>query len=157
MNTPDASTAAPRLPSGPRLRPSRRMLAVGLVALAVAVVVAGLALPRLTSPAPTRSGLPAPAASQVFHLAITTGGGALDIPSCDTAQASDSASIPIANMLYDPLVTLDQNLKIEHWGADTVTTSADGLTYTFHIRAGSAPARSSATARRSRPPTTPSR
>jgi oligopeptide transport system substrate-binding protein len=65
-----------------------------------------------------------------------TGGGSNDIPTYDAGQASDSASIPIANMLYDGLVTLDQNLKIENWGADTVTPSADGLSYVFHIRAG---------------------
>lgn len=109
------------------------------------------------SSSPTSNGPTDKGTNQKLVINWPTGGGSLDIPTYDDAMAQDSASIPIANMLYDPLVTLDQNLKIEHWGADTVTTSADGLTYTFHIRAGSAPARSSATARRSRPPTTPSR
>jgi peptide/nickel transport system substrate-binding protein/oligopeptide transport system substrate-binding protein len=60
--------------------------------------------------------------------------GSPDIATYDAAQAQDSASVPIINLLYDGLVTLDQNLKIENWGADTITPSADGLTYTFHIR-----------------------
>ena len=75
-------------------------------------------------------------ANQKLVINWPTGGGSNDIPTYDDAQAQDSASIPIANMLFDPLVTLDQNLKVENWGADQVTTSADGLTYTFHIRSG---------------------
>jgi peptide/nickel transport system substrate-binding protein/oligopeptide transport system substrate-binding protein len=112
------------------------MLAAGLVALAAVVIVTAIALPHLTSPASTRSGPqpPALAASQVLHLAINTGGGTNDIPTYDAGQASDAASIPIVNLLYDGLVTLEQNLKIEKWGADNITISPDGLTYTFHLR-----------------------
>jgi peptide/nickel transport system substrate-binding protein/oligopeptide transport system substrate-binding protein len=85
---------------------------------------------------PTQSGPRDRGANQKLIINWGTGGGSADIVSYDAAQAQDSGSIPIANMLYDPLVTLDQNLKVEDWAADNITTSADGLTYTFHIRAG---------------------
>ncbi|WIG57608.1 MAG: dipeptide-binding ABC transporter, periplasmic substrate-binding component [Ktedonobacterales bacterium] len=75
------------------------------------------------------------AANQTFNIAWA-GGGSTDIATLDPGQASDSGSIPIVNMLYDGLVVLDKNLKVANWGADKVTTSADGLTYTFHVRPG---------------------
>ncbi|WIG58850.1 MAG: dipeptide-binding ABC transporter, periplasmic substrate-binding component [Ktedonobacterales bacterium] len=75
------------------------------------------------------------AKSQVLNM-TWAGGGSTDIVTVDPGQAADSGSIPIVNMLFDGLVVLDKNLKVADWGADKVTTSTDGLTYTFHIRPG---------------------
>jgi oligopeptide transport system substrate-binding protein len=75
-------------------------------------------------------------ANQKLVINWGTGGGSADITTYDAAQSSDSSASPIISMLYDGLVTLDKDLKVENWGADKVTPSADGLTYTFHIRSG---------------------
>ena len=40
----------------------------------------------------------------------------------------------VDDLLYDSLVTLDHNEQIEPWGAQSWDISADGLTYTFHLR-----------------------
>ncbi|MFI5272184.1 MAG: ABC transporter substrate-binding protein [Ktedonobacterales bacterium] len=75
------------------------------------------------------------AKSQVLNLAWASGGG-IDIPTLDPGQASDSQSIPPVNLIFDGLVTLNRQLQVTNWGADKVTQSSDGLTYTFHLRAG---------------------
>ncbi|HEX6800740.1 MAG TPA: peptide ABC transporter substrate-binding protein, partial [Ktedonobacterales bacterium] len=79
----------------------------------------------------------AKAKSQVLHMAWGSGGGP-DIPTLDPGEVSDAASIPIVNMVFDGLVVLDKNLKVVNWGADKVDVSADGTTYTFHLRSGQA-------------------
>ncbi len=76
------------------------------------------------------------AKDQTVKLVWDSGGGSSDIPTLDPAQAQDSASIPITYLVFDGLVTLDKDLKVELWGADKITPSADGLSYTFHIRDG---------------------
>jgi len=73
---------------------------------------------------------------QVLHITWASGGGSPDITTMDPDEGSDTSSIPIINQVFDGLVVLDKNLKVTNWGADTVTPSADGLTYVFHIRPG---------------------
>ncbi|HEX6798648.1 MAG TPA: hypothetical protein VF116_13150, partial [Ktedonobacterales bacterium] len=80
---------------------------------------------------------PAKAKDQVMHIAWASGGGP-DITTLDPGQASDTSAIPIVNMVFDGLVVLDKNLKVVNWGADKVDVSADGTTYTFHLRSGQA-------------------
>jgi peptide/nickel transport system substrate-binding protein/oligopeptide transport system substrate-binding protein len=75
------------------------------------------------------------AANQTLKLIWPSGGGTNDIPTLDPGQVTDSASIPIVNTLFDGLVTLDKDLKVEPWGATSWDVSQDGLTYTFHLRA----------------------
>jgi oligopeptide transport system substrate-binding protein len=74
--------------------------------------------------------------AQVLHITWASGGGAPDITTLDSTEGSDTSSIPIINEIYDGLVVLDKNLQVVNWGADSVTPSADGLTYVFHIRPG---------------------
>jgi len=83
----------------------------------------------------TTSGAPK-AKDQVLHMTWNSGGGAQDIPTLDPSQAQDSASIPLVDLIFDGLITLDKNLKPEMWGADKVDVSSDGMTYTFHVRSG---------------------
>jgi peptide/nickel transport system substrate-binding protein/oligopeptide transport system substrate-binding protein len=75
------------------------------------------------------------AASQVLHMTWAASQG-VQISPIDPGTASDTTVGPIINLTFDGLVQLDQNLKVEDWGADKITTSADGLTYTFHLRSG---------------------
>ncbi len=75
------------------------------------------------------------AADQTLNVGWATGGGA-DITTLDPGQDTDSSSVPIVAQLFDGLVTLDQNLKIEDWGASKIDISTDGKTYTFHLRDG---------------------
>lgn len=74
-----------------------------------------------------------PAKDQTLKLVWSTGGGA-DITTLDPNQAQDTSAIPIVNLIFDGLVTLDKNLNVEAWGASTWALSSDGLTYTFTLR-----------------------
>ena len=57
-----------------------------------------------------------------------------DIPTLDPNRAGDSASRTVVSLLYDGLVTLDERQQVENWDAQKIDVSADGLTYTFHLR-----------------------
>jgi peptide/nickel transport system substrate-binding protein/oligopeptide transport system substrate-binding protein len=64
------------------------------------------------------------------------GSAGTQVSPLDPGTASDQTSIQLISMIYDGLVVLDQNEHVEKWGADNYTVSADGLTYTFHVRPG---------------------
>lgn len=97
---------------------------------ALAALLAGCALG-----APTGKPGPNFAKSQVLRLDLATD-GADDVATLDPDIVTDINSQMVIDLLYDPLVTLDPQMRVEDWGADRVDVSADGLTYTFHIRAG---------------------
>jgi oligopeptide transport system substrate-binding protein len=42
----------------------------------------------------------------------------------------------VAQLIFPQLVTLDEHLKPVDWAAQSHEVSADGLTYTFHLRTG---------------------
>ena len=107
---------------------SRRMKLSSVVVLAgtLALLIAGCG----TKSTPTTSNK---AKDQVMHM-IWDGGGSPDIAAIDPAQASDSGSIPIVNLVFDGMITLDKQLNTEFWGSTGVDISADGLTYKFHVR-----------------------
>jgi oligopeptide transport system substrate-binding protein len=113
----------------------RKVTLPGLFATAGTLALLLSACGGSSSVGPTQPTGPAKGANQKITLYWASGGGTQDIATLDPAQAQDSGSIPIVNTIFDQLVTLDANLKPELWGADKLTTSADGLTYTFHIRA----------------------
>lgn len=75
------------------------------------------------------------AKSQVFNWQIRTGGSG-DIKGLDPDTVTSFTSAEVQYLIYDGLVTLDKNEKIEAWGATSWDVSPDGLTYTFHLRAG---------------------
>jgi peptide/nickel transport system substrate-binding protein/oligopeptide transport system substrate-binding protein len=89
-----------------------------------------------TSNQPTQPTGPAKGANQKLIMYLGTGGGSQDIVTLDPGVGQDSASLSVINEIFDGLVTLDKNLNVEKWGADNITVSSDGLTYTFHLRAG---------------------
>lgn len=85
------------------------------------------------TPPATNTG-PKLAKDQVLHMLWPTGGGP-DITFPDPGQASDTSSIPIVNLLFDGLVTLNQQLQVENWGA-TKIDNPDPTTYVFTLRSG---------------------
>jgi len=104
-------------------------MALTLFAL-LAVTLAGCSY--TTGPAtPTQ----APDTQQILHDALITGvAGKTDLATYDPAFAQDQASLEVISLTFPGLVTLDSHLAPQNWAAESVDVSADGLTYTFHIR-----------------------
>lgn len=59
-----------------------------------------------------------------------------DPPTLDPAQATDTTSAAITRQLFDGLLELDEKLRPVPALAERFTLSADGRTYTFHLRRG---------------------
>ena len=106
----------------------RKLSLPGLIAAlgAVALLAAGCGTPTSTGPANL-------AKNQVFQYNFPTGGSG-DIATLDPDITTDANSITVGYLIYDGLQVLDQNLKLENWGAKSVETSSDGLTVTYHLR-----------------------
>ena len=112
-----------------RPRPGRIWLSLvrALGALeAVAALVAGCAPGKST---------PDLAQHQILRMALQPFGNG-DVATLDPDIATDPNSQTVIDLIYDPLVTLDRQARVENWGAERVDISADGLTYTFHMRGG---------------------
>ncbi|MFL5666166.1 MAG: ABC transporter substrate-binding protein [Ktedonobacteraceae bacterium] len=76
---------------------------------------------------------PAPTSQQIlrfygFDAPVT------DIATFDPGQATDAPSINAIQMVFTGLVQLDDNLKVQPQLASSFDKSADGLTYTFHLK-----------------------
>jgi oligopeptide transport system substrate-binding protein len=92
----------------------------------VAILLAGCGGARTGSSSRTK----APAAQQVYRY----GDVASDISSFDPGQATDQPSLEAVTMVFTGLVQMDDNLKVQPQLARSYDISADGLTYTFHLR-----------------------
>jgi peptide/nickel transport system substrate-binding protein/oligopeptide transport system substrate-binding protein len=68
----------------------------------------------------------------IYHYTL----GPSDPPSLDPAHITDTVSHAVASELYDGLVTFDEDLRIQPAIAARWVVSADGRTYTFHLRPG---------------------
>lgn len=83
---------------------------------------------------------PAPDAQQILRdtlfSSVTDSAGALDVATYDPAQAADSASRTLATLIYPSLVTLDSQLSVRLWAAESMDVSPNGLKMTFHLRSG---------------------
>jgi oligopeptide transport system substrate-binding protein len=115
---------------------TRKVTLSGIFATAGALALLLSACGGSSSTQSTASTGPAKGANQKITLYWASGGDSADITTLDPGVAQDTGSVPPILQLFDGLVTLDQNLKPELWGADKLTVSADGLTYTYHLRAG---------------------
>ncbi|WP_376794603.1 ABC transporter substrate-binding protein [Thermogemmatispora sp.] len=73
----------------------------------------------------------APASKQVF---IYPEAGVSDIATFDPGLSTDLYSIQAIDMVFTGLVQLDNNLTVQPQLAASWETSADGLTWTFHLR-----------------------
>lgn len=74
------------------------------------------------------------ATRQVFNWEITASSG--DIAGLDPDTLVSQTSADVQLLIYDGLVTLNKDERIEPWGATRWDVSPDGLTYTFHLRPG---------------------
>jgi oligopeptide transport system substrate-binding protein len=82
----------------------------------------------------TSNGTSDMAKDQTLKLTWASGGGSGDIPTVDPGESYDSASEPVVNLIYDPLVTLDKNLNVVPWAAKSWTIADNGATYTFNLQ-----------------------
>lgn len=105
-----------------------RSLGFSLLAASLLLSACG----RAASPAPSGT----PAGSQAPGLSST--GGTLSVAAkaivnVDPAQISADSEVLVANAVYDYLVDVDANNKIQPRLATDWTISDDGLTYTFNL------------------------
>lgn len=112
------------------MRLGSRKLSISMLA----VLFGSLALLLSACGTTTSTGPQDKAKDQILKM-TWSGAGATDVPTLDPGLSSDAQSIPLIDLMFDGLVVLDQNLKVQLWGADKVDVSGDGLTYTFHVRA----------------------
>jgi peptide/nickel transport system substrate-binding protein/oligopeptide transport system substrate-binding protein len=108
----------------------RKLSLPGLAAVLGAIALLAAGCGSSTPTGPTNL-----AKSQVFNEIFSTGGSA-DITTFDPTQDGDTASSNPINLVFEGLITLDQNLAVEKWEAKSFDVSSDGLTYTFHLRDG---------------------
>jgi peptide/nickel transport system substrate-binding protein/oligopeptide transport system substrate-binding protein len=122
------------------LRHPLRKAIIRLLALTLAtILLAGCAAPwPFAQPTPDPK---LPDSQQILHpLAVGTAGGPAfgDVETLDPARIEFSSDQQIAQLLFPQLVTLDEQNKPVDWAASSHEVSADGLTYTFHVRKGMA-------------------
>ena len=124
---PSTPSAPPPPPAHPlsRLRhylPASAGIAIGLIALLLVLTIG-----RPTGTAP----IPQPLATdQTLSFPI-----AQDVSDFDPAQISSAADVDILRNVFSGLYRFDQQLReIPDLATGQPTVSADGLTYTFHLR-----------------------
>jgi oligopeptide transport system substrate-binding protein len=94
---------------------------------------AGFSDSTLNPPTPTVVGTPpAPYGKQIYRSPII--GSDLDIASFDPALSPDLYSEQAITMVFNGLVTFDDNLQIQPELAQSWEQSPDGLQWTFHLR-----------------------
>ncbi|HEX9067597.1 MAG TPA: ABC transporter substrate-binding protein, partial [Ktedonobacterales bacterium] len=107
-------------------RPARLVFALGLL-----VLLSSCALPWQQARGPQAL----PDAQQIFHPFIS-GAKNGDLDSLDPALIQFSGDYQVAQLIFPPLVTVDDHNQVAPWAADAWSASADGLTWTLHIRPG---------------------
>ncbi|HET8905946.1 MAG TPA: peptide ABC transporter substrate-binding protein [Ktedonobacterales bacterium] len=104
-------------------------VAVGLLLCVVATILAGCQT-STAKPKPTAL----PDSQQILRAPLV---GQKDVSGLDPATVSNANSLAIMSLIYPGLVTLNANQQVIPWAADGLPDiSEDGLTYTFHVRAG---------------------
>jgi peptide/nickel transport system substrate-binding protein/oligopeptide transport system substrate-binding protein len=114
-----------------------RYAVLAAVILVCATLLSGCAAPwPVPQPTPTSS-LPLPDSQQIFRpQEIGPADG--DLETLDPALIEFQTDYDNAQLLFPPLVTLDEQSQPMDWAALSHEVSADGLTYTFHLRSGMA-------------------
>ncbi|HKW23546.1 MAG TPA: ABC transporter substrate-binding protein, partial [Ktedonobacterales bacterium] len=101
----------------------------GLLVCVMTIILAGCESGS-TQPKPTAL----PDSQQVLRVPLI---GQKDISGLDPATVADANSLAVMSLIYPGLVTLNANQHVIPWAADGLPdVSEDGLTYTFHVRAG---------------------
>lgn len=110
------------------------------MAFALALILVALSAASCGSDSHAKTPQPLPDTQQILHDALFTAhvnqAGAPDVATFDPALATDSASATVAALIYPALVTLDTQLNVRLWAAQSIDVSAAGLTITFHLRSG---------------------
>ena len=78
-----------------------------------------------------------PDAQQILRP-LESGPNAGGVDSLDPAQIQFGFDYGMAQLIFPQLVMLDENQQPVDWAAESHEISADGLTYTFHLRKGMA-------------------
>ena len=116
-----------------RRSPGVALAGCSVVALLTVVLLAGCTLPW------QQQSVPALRAQPVMRLALA-GMGYTDLPSVDPGMEAPvgygTPGSQVTGLIFDQLVTLDDHLRPELWGAESVTISPDGRAYTFTLRPG---------------------
>ncbi len=101
----------------------------GLLVCVMTIILAGCESGS-TQPKPTAL----PDSQQVLRVPLI---GQKDISGLDPATVADANSLAVMSLIYPGLVTLNASQQVIPWAADGLPdVSDDGLTYTFHVRAG---------------------
>lgn len=100
-----------------------------LLTLLTMLLVVGTVLAGCGSKNGGSKGNSAAAKDQVLHINLSS-----EPPTFDPAQAQDSQSNTVLNMMYEGLVRLDESNKPIPGVAEKWDVSSDGLKYVFHLR-----------------------
>lgn len=111
---------------------SGKKLPLGLVPTLLALLTLLLAACGSQTIPNTPSLGKAPEAQQVYRIGVPVA----DLKTLDPAQAVDLASAQAQEMLFTGLVMENDQLQATGFLASSWDVSADGLTYTFHLRQG---------------------
>lgn len=116
----------------PKRRRSSRLFVVLSLVLITALLVSGCVAPATPAPvAPAEPGAVDQPAAAGPQGALRV---AMDIPvQLDPAFASSDAEIAILNAVYDYLVDVDENNRLQPRLAQTAQITPDGLSYTFEL------------------------
>jgi oligopeptide transport system substrate-binding protein len=136
---PNASTPAKKV--GPFSKGRFRLLIsasviVLIVSLAGVLITRSVLNPsRATSPVSTKSEPPRASADKQVLRILGLGPNAGDLDAIDPALITYSGSYEAAQLIFPELITLDEaGAPPVDWAAQSHEVSADGLTYTFHLR-----------------------
>jgi oligopeptide transport system substrate-binding protein len=140
-----SSPGAPDTQASPSRRASEQRNKLGPFFIAAAAIIAIVSLvavlvtrPGLFSSRATYSTpgpLRASADKQVLRI-VAVGPNAGDLDSLDPARIAYGSDYDKAQLVFPPLITLDDVGKPVDWAAQSHEMSDDGLTYTFHLRSG---------------------
>lgn len=113
--------------------PAHPVRGAALLLLTVLILLSGCA-PAWPFPQPTPDPK-LPDAQQLFRP-LETGTSAGDLVTLDPALMDFPSDRNLAQLMFPQLVMLDEHNKPMDWAAERHEVSADGLTYTFHLRKG---------------------
>jgi oligopeptide transport system substrate-binding protein len=78
----------------------------------------------------------APASQQTYTSPLILSNGSTDLTTLDPALAFDQNSLTAISLIYTGLVQLNDQMQVQPQLASSWSVSSDGLTWTFHLRAG---------------------
>src|SRR4051794_20458451 len=108
----------------------------GALVTILALITTLLADCGLPFPFPQPTPNPIQPDSQQIFRPQEVGPASGDLETLDPARIEFQTDYDIAQLLFPGLVTLDEQNTVVDWAAQSHEVSADGLTYTFHLRSG---------------------